>query len=201
MTNRDWNLGDTSRRYEVGPNGGPGTISTGRGDRGGKSYGTYQFASNLGIPAIFLKTMGYDDEFAGIKPYSTEFDQKWRELAKDETFEINQHLFIRNRYYLIQSTHLAVHGIHLESRGPAVRDMVWSTAVQFGPETSLIVRALKHAKINLVESNDEDIVRAVQDYKIEFNNQLFRSSSASVRAGTLARAKAEKADLIALARR
>lgn len=29
----NWKLGDTSRRYEVGPKGGPATISTGRGDR------------------------------------------------------------------------------------------------------------------------------------------------------------------------
>ena len=33
-----WKLGNTSRRYEVGRNGGPGTISSGRGDYGGKSY-------------------------------------------------------------------------------------------------------------------------------------------------------------------
>lgn len=35
-----WKLGETSKRYEIGPKGGPGTISTGRGDRGGKSYRT-----------------------------------------------------------------------------------------------------------------------------------------------------------------
>lgn len=33
-----WKLGDTSKKYEVGPKGGPGTISSGRGDRGGASY-------------------------------------------------------------------------------------------------------------------------------------------------------------------
>jgi hypothetical protein len=163
--------------------------------------GIYQFASNLGIPMRFIETMGYQDDFEGIKPYSVEFDQKWKDLAKDDTFEIDQHLFIRNRYYIVQTEHLARQGIHLSHRGPAVQDMIWSTSVQFGPSTSLIIRALKHAKINLDESNDEDIVRAIQDYKIEFNNQLFIRSSQAVRNGTLARAKAEKIDLIALARR
>lgn len=32
-----WKLGDTSRKYEVG-SGGPGTVSSGKGDRGGVSY-------------------------------------------------------------------------------------------------------------------------------------------------------------------
>jgi hypothetical protein len=163
--------------------------------------GTYQLASNLGIPIIFLAAMGYEDDFEGIKPYSAEFDQKWKELAKDAAFGTDQHLFIRNRYYIVQTEHLARQGIHLSHRGPAVQDMIWSTAVQFGPATSLIIRALKHAKIDLDEVNDEDIVRAIQDYKIEFNNQMFIHSSQAVRNGTLARAKAEKIDLIALARR
>lgn len=32
-----WKLGDTSKKYEVG-NGGPGTVSSGKGDYGGVSY-------------------------------------------------------------------------------------------------------------------------------------------------------------------
>jgi hypothetical protein len=35
-----WNLGMTSSRYESGGRG-AGTVSTGRGDHGGVSYGTY----------------------------------------------------------------------------------------------------------------------------------------------------------------
>lgn len=29
-----WKIGDTSRKYEVGPRGGPTTVSTGKGDNG-----------------------------------------------------------------------------------------------------------------------------------------------------------------------
>ena len=39
-------LGDLSSRYES--SGDPGTVSSGYGDPGGKSYGLYQFSSNAG---------------------------------------------------------------------------------------------------------------------------------------------------------
>ena len=45
-------IGTLSSRYEA--RGGVGTISTGSGDSGGKSYGAYQFASNYGIPKNFF---------------------------------------------------------------------------------------------------------------------------------------------------
>lgn len=39
-----WKLGDTSKKYEVG-SGGPVTVSSGKGDYGGISYGLYQLSS------------------------------------------------------------------------------------------------------------------------------------------------------------
>jgi hypothetical protein len=160
--------------------------------------GTYQFASNLGTPIRFIEAMGYKEAFKDIKPYSQEFDDKWRELAKDPTFEVNQHTYVRNRYYLVQLHYLNVYGIDFSGRGPSIQDMIWSTSVQFGPETSLIVKALRG--MNTQEMTDEAIVTRIQDYKIEYNNQLFRSSTAAVRRGTLGRAREEKESLIALAR-
>src|SRR5690606_25413128 len=41
---QDWHLGQTSAHYESG-NRGPGFISSGVGDHGGKSYGIYQLSS------------------------------------------------------------------------------------------------------------------------------------------------------------
>ncbi|POA74775.1 hypothetical protein C1890_24420, partial [Pseudomonas sp. DP16D-R1] len=38
-----WKLWTTSKRYESGGRG-PGVVSTGRGDRGGVSYGVYQMS-------------------------------------------------------------------------------------------------------------------------------------------------------------
>ncbi len=51
-----WQLGKTSKQYESGNNG-PGTISTGKGDNGGMSYGTYQIETkkrnNERVSSIF----------------------------------------------------------------------------------------------------------------------------------------------------
>lgn len=45
-------LGDLSASYES--NGNPGCVSTGYGDLGGISYGTYQLASNAGSVDAFI---------------------------------------------------------------------------------------------------------------------------------------------------
>src|SRR4026209_65745 len=50
-------LGKLSAKYETGGRG-PGTVSTGAGDRGGVSYGSYQMASKMGVPAKFVKQDG-----------------------------------------------------------------------------------------------------------------------------------------------
>ncbi|HEY0366030.1 MAG TPA: LysM domain-containing protein, partial [Pyrinomonadaceae bacterium] len=42
-------LGTLSAKYETGGRG-PGTVSTGAGDPGGVSYGSYQMATKMGVP-------------------------------------------------------------------------------------------------------------------------------------------------------
>jgi hypothetical protein len=101
-------------------------------------------------------------------------------------------------HYQPQIDWLKKNSIDLSKRGPAVQDEVWSTSVQFGGGTSLISKALSGQNID--KMSDVDIVSAIQDYKIANNSALFKSSSPTVRASTLNRAKSEKADLIALAR-
>lgn len=110
-----------------------------------------------------------------------------------------QHNYIKHHYYDVQCDYLIKNGIDLSKKGPAVHDAMWSTAVQFGPETSLIIKALRGH--DLAVMSDKDIVEVIQEYKIEYNNQLFKSSSDAVRKGTLARARAERDDLVALARK
>lgn len=194
----NWKLGDTSRKYEVGPNGGPGTVSTGKGDRGGVSYGTYQLSSKTGTCAQFVKTMGYSEYFGKNQPGSPLFTALWiKAVQKFPKFGEDQHEFIRITHYQVQMDYLSGIGIDLTTRGPAVQDAVWSTSVQFGPATSLIEKSLRWKSVN--KMNDEEIVTTIQDYKIANNSTLFKSSSDSVKKSTLNRAKNEKSDLIKLA--
>lgn len=192
-----WQLGDTSRKYEVGK-GGPTTVSSGAGDRGGVSYGTYQLSSKTGTCAAFVKRMGYTQYFGFAEPGSAKFSALWKKAPEYyPDFGSDQHEFIRLTHYQPQIDFLKQKGIDLSKRGPAVQDAVWSTSVQFGGGTSLIAKSLSGKNAN--KMSDADIVSAIQDYKIANNSALFKSSSPAVRASTLNRAKNEKADLIKLA--
>jgi hypothetical protein len=202
---KDWVLGKTSQLFESGK-GGAGTVSTGKGDFGGASYGTYQLSSKQGTLDNFLKSSKYGKEFDGLTPGSKEFNAKWKDIAKsDPEFGAAQHDFIKSTHYDPAVEGLKRAGIDLSNMGPAVQDALWSTSVQFGAGSAkkgdgaigLFQRALKGKDTSKMSQGD--IVSAVQDYKIANNDSLFKKSSDAVRAGTLSRASAEKEKLLAMA--
>ena len=197
---KDWVLGKTSQFFESG-NRGAAAISSGNGDHGGASYGTYQLASAGGAKSTlnkFLASSGYAPQFAGLRPGSPEFNAKWKQIAvSDPAFGTAQHDFIKSTHYDPQMALLGKSGIDLSQRGAAVQDAVWSTSVQFGGQTSLIKSAL--AGKDLSKMSDAEIVTAIQNYKIAHNSDLFRNSSAATQASTLNRASAERSRLLALA--
>ena len=82
MSNKDWELGQTSKHYETGGRG-ASTVSSGIDDPGGVSYGSYQMTSQVktkegnvivgGTVAAFVKKSKYTDDFAGLTPGSADF--------------------------------------------------------------------------------------------------------------------------------
>lgn len=200
----NWKLGETSEAFESGGNG-AGTISSGVGDYGGVSYGTYQLASNNGRVYDFLNKKGYSGKFQGMTAGTKDFNRQWKELARDPEFAKAQHEYIKETHYDKAQAGLAEQGIDLSKRGKAVQDMLWSTSVQFGAGTAkrnngavgMINKALAGRDID--KMSDEEIITAVQDYKLSQNDKLFKSSSANVRAGTAKRAVMEKERLLKLA--
>lgn len=196
----EWWLGSTSNRFESG-NRGAGTISTGKGDHGGASYGTYQLSSTQGSVQKFIKDAGYEEFFKGKKAGSKEFNRTWTNLAKyDPTFAAEQHSFVKREYYDKAQQGLQEKGIDLSRRGRSVQDALWSTSVQFGADGASNMFAKVLDGKNIEKLSDEEIVTALQDYKIQNNRKLFASSSGEVRRGTLNRAMAEKEQLVAMAR-
>ncbi|WP_244150046.1 XVIPCD domain-containing protein [Xanthomonas sacchari] len=191
----------TSSRYESGGRG-AGTISTGKGDHGGVSYGTYQLSSAAGTLSEYLSSSRYGSEFKGLAPNSDAFTARWRQLAnEDPAFGQDQHDFIRRTHYDVQVSKLAAAGIDLRDRGPAVQDALWSTSVQFRELTPGIFQRGLSEKFGdhyrLSELSDKQIIEAVQDYKYSHTANLFKSSPTywdSLRA----RALDEKQDLIEL---
>src|SRR5215475_160208 len=95
----DDDLGKLSEKYESG-NRGPGTVSSGKGDPGGVSYGTYQLASKVGRADEFVKKY-YADEFKGLKGGTDEFTKRWKELAEKDPKGLreNEHAFIKQTHY------------------------------------------------------------------------------------------------------
>ena len=196
-----WQLGQTSSYFESGGRG-AGVISSGRGDHGGKSYGTYQLSSRAGTLQDFVKNGGYSDKLTA-KVGTAEFDEQWKDLAKnDPAFAQAQHDYVKHTHYDRAASNLAMNGIDLSERGKAVQDMLWSTSVQFGAGdsmsggTGLIRKAL--AGRDASNMSDAEIIEAVQNYKLANNDRLFASSSEGVRKGTARRAALEKERLLKL---
>lgn len=142
--------------------------------------------------------MGYEKEFRDYPVGTEQFDKKWKELAtNDSGFGSKQQEYIEITHYEPQMKYLKDNNIDLTDRSPAVKDMVWSTSVQFGPRTTLIRFVLSENGYTPQMSN-KDIITLVQNYKIKNNDKLFKSSSDRVKAGTLERAKAELKSLLTL---
>lgn len=194
-----------SKHYESGKSG-AGTVSTGEGDTGGASYGSYQLSSKTGAAKEFLKSSVYGKEFEGLEPGSEAFGKKWKEVADSdpEAFGAAQHDFIKKTRYEPALNELKKSGIDLSGRGNAVQESLFSTSVQFGAGKAggergaapMIAKALAGKDVS--KMSDEEVISAIQDYKIANNETLFASSSDSVRAGTAKRAVEEKKSLLAL---
>jgi hypothetical protein len=185
-------LGQTSKRYESG-NSGPATISTGRGDYGGVSYGTYQFASRggeLSPAAKFVNQCSFADHFKGMMPGDPDFSYKWKEICAKygDRFGKEQHDYIKLRYYDNALTKLSRIGIFEEKLCFGVKELIWSTAVQFGP--SGCYNIFRRCGINEYTHNLSiiDLVY-IEKSRVE---AYFRSSSRNVQNNILRRYESER---------
>lgn len=197
-----WRLGQTSAWFETRGHG-AGTVSTGQNDPGGVSYGEYQLSSASGTVREYLDQSVYKEDFAALTPGSDLFSTKWKEMAKQDGFAEDQHDFIKRTHYDVQLAALTRDGLDLTGRGPAVQDALWSTAVQTRNLTVPIVEKGLKAKFgdqyDLATLSDRDIVEAIQDYKHDHTESLFRRSPPTQWNALKERALQEKADLVQFA--
>lgn len=211
----DWELGKTSEQYESGGRG-PGTINDYKGkaagDYGGASYGTYQLASFL--PATtstgksrpsaknspletFIRRSKFANDFKGLQPATDAFDNKWKEIAANNTSEFrkDQHDFVKARYYDVMVTNLQRYGFNAAKFGPGVQDLIWSTAVQLGPTNTSVFTEPLNGKSTLT---DKDVINLVSEYKKARVPVMFKSSSTSIQQGVKSRYESEKIALLKL---
>jgi hypothetical protein len=201
----DPDLGALSRRYES--NGDPGTVSTGRGDRGGVSYGMYQFSTTQGSVQEFVRGLrGTHPEYYaalnGLRPNTPEFNAAWRELARTDPtgFAAAQHEAIERTHYTPQldATERRIPGLDFEQRSPALRDVLWSTSVQHRRMTDdIFERAL--AGRDPATLSDAEIIRAVYAERGRDDGMAyFSGSSAAVRRGVVNRFRNEERDALGM---
>lgn len=162
-------LGSLSAKYESGGN--PGAI--GYDKTGGLSYGTYQLAHNNA--QRFVQESPYAKAFAGIPFNSQQFQQKWKEIAQKDPqgFAKAQHDYIAKTHYEPVINRLAKIGVDPNSLSQTAKDVIWSTAVQHGPNNKIIEQALSGAK------SEEDFIKKV--YQLRWSNGSgFASSTPAV---------------------
>jgi hypothetical protein len=139
----------------------------------------------------------FKDKFIGLDPATSAFDSKWRELASSNAtaFNNDQHDYIKRKYYDVAVANLQRNGLDLTKFGPAVQDLIWSGAVQFGPAN---IRAFTETLKGKSELTDKDIVNLVSEWKINNISILFSSSTDSIRTSQKSRYAREKTALLKL---
>jgi hypothetical protein len=200
-------LGALSAKYETGGRG-PGTVSTGAGDRGGVSYGSYQMASKMGVPTKFVKQDGFPwrSDFQNLVAGSAEFTACWKRIAKadPDAFQKCQHEYIKKTHYdLLAAKILKENGLDVNSRSHALQDVVWSTAVQHGGATSIVHRAIVKCSCPRDDPRyDEQLIRGIYAErgrtKADGTLFYFGRNSPAVQKSVAKRFKSELNDALAM---
>lgn len=200
-------LGALSAKYETGGRG-PGVVSTGAGDPGGVSYGSYQMATKMGTVARFVSQPGFPwaRDFQNLTPGTAQFTAVWKRIAANQTaqFQEAQHSFIKKSHYdLLVAKILSEDEVDINTRSRALQDVIWSTAVQHGGATSIVHRAIATlSRTSEDPTYDKQLIYAIYaergrkrpDGKLAY----FSKSSPSVQAGVARRFKNEQQDALAM---
>lgn len=193
-------LGKLSARFESGSEG---IAAIGYDRNGGTSYGKYQIASRVGSMKSFLNFLdGEAPDLAkrlrNAGPANTggrsgKMPDEWRAIAKEqpERFEQLQESFIRKTHYepaleaIGERTRL-----NADKMSPAMREVLWSTAVQHGPAGA--TRIFSQADGMIGKSDDSDYERKLITNVYNVRAGQFGSSTSQVRESVRNRFNQEK---------
>lgn len=200
-------LGSLSAKYETGGRG-PGVVSTGAGDPGGVSYGSYQMASKMGVVQRFVSQAGFPwaKEFQNLAAGSAQFTSVWKRIAAEETaaFQSAQHEFIKRSHYdLLAAKVLSEDALDVNTRSHALQNVIWSTAVQHGGASSIVHRAISTLSSATSDPTyDKQLISAIYAErgrkKPDGNLAYFSKSSPNVQAGVAKRFQNEEKDALAM---
>ncbi|WP_165066351.1 hypothetical protein [Desulfovibrio sp. ZJ200] len=193
-------LGQLSARFE---SGGDGVAAVGYDRNGGTSYGKYQIASRVGSMKNFLEFLDgaapdLSQRLRRSGPANTGsrrggMPDTWRAIAREqpERFEALQEAFIRESHYkpaleaIVERT-----GLEADKLSPAMREVIWSTAVQHGPAGA--ARIFDRADRMSGKPTDPAYERKLISHVYALRAGQFGSSSREVQAAVSNRFKQEK---------
>lgn len=203
-------VGTLAARFESGSDG---IAAVGYDRNGGTSYGKYQIASRPGTMDMFLKFLKKEEPDMAARLYAAgpantggregAMPRVWRELAAEapERFEELQERFIHRSHYQPAMTSLEQLGYDTKAFSSAMREVVFSTAVQHGPAGA--ARIFGRAAERLGEAvfnrrgQEEDLIREV--YAIRSGQ--FATSSSRIQAAARRRMEQEQELAVALSRK
>ena len=186
-------LGSISAKFESGGKG-VETISSGRGDPGGKSYGEFQLASRTGTLKRYLNQSKFREDFKGLRPGTSAFDNKYREIVETNAaaFSDDQKDFIKRTHFdplKKQATKLGI------PNHPAIDEALFSMGVQHGKAKVIVKKAARRLNEN---SSVEDVLQTLYEERIKYTNGL-RSLSSKVKRSLRNRYNRELVDALTLA--
>jgi len=154
--------------------GNPGVVSGGQGDPGGKSYGAFQFSSNNDVPTEFVTWLADNnpDVHARLQRaynadgnnYGPAFDAEWQKIAAEnpDAFLNLQYAFTKQKYYDPAVAAIKKEtGFDFNNKSYALRNVLWSRAVQHGSDdaVNVIKNAFKYVDLN--NEDAEEIIKAI----------------------------------------
>jgi hypothetical protein len=145
------------------------TISTGKGDPGGVSYGKFQLSSNAGTLNKFLSDSSFKDQFGSLKPGTEEFNATWKKLSSNKDFQREQDNFITNSHFRPVESLYVQKGIDTSNVG--IREAIFSASVQHGLKGN---EKIMQGAIKILgdERNPERVVEAIYTSRNNYLNSL-----------------------------
>lgn len=160
--------------------------------RGGTCYGIYQLSSRMGTMGEFIEFL--DDKAPDISqrlrsagPANTgkrtgEMPDVWQKIDSEqhERFAELQHEFIFDNFYAPAARGVKARtGVDMDQASPALREVLWSTAVQHGVRGSMNIfqRAANAVDFHNAESPDKKMIEAVYNER----GRRFSGSTEAIR--------------------
>ncbi len=184
-------VGGLSARFE---SAGKGIEAIGYDEVGGTSYGKFQIASRVGSMDRFVdylkdKAPDWGNRLKNAGPANTKstsgaMPAEWKKIAAEnpKRFEQLQNNFIRDTYYSpAMDKVLERTGVDIKAFPPALKEVLWSTAVQHGPTGAADI--FSRAISKMPEGQSKEFAKGIIQEVYAGRKTQFGSSTEAVQAG------------------